>query len=110
MLYFFLNIYKLLSFKLELAQVITKILTDFSLYESALSDKRAQFLPQSAESQVCFESGFDATLSSQIINQGKFKASNSCMYHAIDLIMKKDHVVYGQADLQRSTDSLVVFN
>lgn len=54
--------------------------------------------------------GFDSAIRNEIVKEGNFKPSNSCMFHPIDLVMKKDHIVYGQADLTRSQDSLVVFN
>ena len=54
--------------------------------------------------------GFDSSLSSKIQSQTVFAASNSCHFHNIDLVMKKDHVVYSQVDSTRSDDFAVVFN
>lgn len=39
-----------------------------------------------------------------------FKATNSCEFHSIDLIMKKDHVIYGKVDSSRSDDTFALFN
>jgi len=40
-----------------------------------------------------------------------FKQENqSCDFHAIDLIMKKDHILYDQMDTTRANVSVVLFN
>jgi gamma-glutamyltranspeptidase len=94
----------------ELTQVVLRLFTDFSLYKSALSEKRLQFCPVSEGPKVCFEDGFDAGLESQLQRVNTFTRTENCSFHSIDLVMKEDHVVYGQADTNRSQDSLVVFN
>ena len=39
-----------------------------------------------------------------------FKANNKCEFHSIDLIMKKDHILYSKIDTIHSNDSVVLFN
>lgn len=41
--------------KLELGQVLLRILTDFSLYETSIKEKRVQY---STQEDVCFEGYF----------------------------------------------------
>ena len=118
----------------ELSNVILKLFTDPQLYESVIADKRIQYSPTDAG--VCFESmrsfyifiiyshsdyltfiliffkaGFDTNLMSSIQKEQFFKQTNqSCDFHAIDLIMKKDHIIYDQMDTTRSNFSVVLFN
>jgi hypothetical protein len=94
----------------ELSQIILKLFTDFSLYETSLDEKRLQFCPLHDEPMVCFENGFDTTLQSQIQRVNTFVKTDNCSFHSIDLVMKKDHNVYGKSDSARSQDSMVIFN
>ncbi len=118
----------------ELTQVILKIFTDFSLYETSITDKRMQFCPQHDEPMVCFEGnknqkimffsywhsflstftfkdGFDIGLRNKLEAKTQFMRLNNCSFHTIDLVMKKDHIMYGQVDSNRSSaNALVVFN
>lgn len=91
----------------ELTEVILKLFTDYSLYETAISDKRIQY---HYESSSCFEDGFDTTIKSEVLGKKLYTERNNCTYHGIDLIMKKDHIIYAQTDVNRSLDQAVLFN
>ena len=85
------------------------------MYESAINDKRLQLL---SENKFCYEGiiklfnlnsnydfnnflikyqdGFDEKI---LKNISFFPAKpNDCMFHSIDLVMKKDAIVDGQSD------------
>lgn len=91
----------------ELTEVLLKLFTDYSLYETAIQDKRVQY---NFEKGSCFEQGFDSTLKSEIKGKNLFTERMNCTYHGIDMIMKKDHIIYSKVDSDRSMDSAVTFN
>ncbi|CAF0962504.1 unnamed protein product [Brachionus calyciflorus] len=94
----------------ELSQVILKVFTDFSLYENSIGEKRLQYWTSENGSGVCFENNFDSKIEQEVLSDTKFSKKDGCTFHSIDLVMKKDHIIYGKADSDRSNDSLVVIN
>lgn len=90
----------------ELTSVLLKLFTDYSMYETAVADKRIQYHYQGMS---CFEDGFDNNIRSEILGKNLFTQTNNCSYHGIDLIMKKDHIIYSKVD-NRSISYDVVFN
>lgn len=91
----------------ELTEVLLKLFTDYSLYETAIQDKRVQY---NFESGSCFEDGFDSKIKAQITGKNLFSERNNCTYHGIDMIIKKDHIIYSKVDSDRSMDYAVTFN
>lgn len=91
----------------ELSDVILKLFTDYSLYENAISDKRIQY---HFETKSCFEDGFSSKVKDEIIDGKVFSEKKNCSYHGIDLVMKKDHILYCKIDTNRSMDHSVLFN
>lgn len=53
--------------------------------------------------------GFDNEIKSSILGNKVYTEKSDCMYHGIDLIMKKDHIIYSKVD-NRSMDYAVLFN
>lgn len=90
----------------ELTEVILKLFTDYKLYESAIADHRIQY---NFDKGTCFENGFDNEIKSSILGNKVYTEKSDCMYHGIDLIMKKDHIIYSKVD-NRSMDYAVLFN
>ena len=91
----------------ELVQVIMKLFTDISTYDTVLADKRVQYEDKDT---VCYENGFDLKLLDKLGTVDRFSKVNNCSFHSIDLIMKKDHIVYSQTDKLRAEDATVMFN
>ena len=90
----------------ELTEVLLKLFTDSDLYETAITDHRVQY---NYEKGTCFESGFDSQIKSSILAKKLYTENGNCSYHGIDLIMKKDHIIYSKVD-NRSMDYAVLFN
>lgn len=91
----------------ELSEILLKLFTDFSLYETAISDKRIQY---NYEAGSCFENGFDQKIKTELLNKKLWTEKSNCSFHGVDLIMKKDHIIYSKVDSNRSLDYAVVFN
>ncbi len=52
--------------------------------------------------------GFNQTIIAPLLDDHNLVTG--CKFHSIDLVMKKDHIVYGKADTTRSQDALVLVN
>lgn len=91
----------------EVTEILVKLFTDFKLYETAISDKRVQY---NFEQGSCFEDGFSSQIKSDVLGKKLWTERSNCSFHGIDLIMKKDHIIYSQVDSNRSLDYAVIFN
>ena len=52
--------------------------------------------------------GFNQSITAPLLSN--LNLVTGCQFHSIDLVMKKDHIVYGKADTTRSQDALVLLN
>ncbi len=91
----------------ELTEVLLKLFTDYSLYDTSVSDKRVQY---NFDQGSCFENGFDSKVKSEVQGKKLFVERMNCTFHGIDLVMKKDHIIYSKVDEDRTMDSAVTFN
>jgi len=91
----------------ELTGIMVKLFTDYSLYDKSLSEKRVQY---NFDKNACFENGFDSKVKADILDKKLFQERTNCSFYGIDLVMKKDHIIYSKTDTERSMDSAVTFN